>query len=249
MWLNLNMFISHTMASTTGSTILNHTMAIAMLDQATAMLSRITLDLSLISYITSRSLHLIMAIATQVPCIILGLAAIHTMALTEEVTPLDTKHHTGRQHPTEHLITEHHTEDQVVQYLSEEAQHHSEVAQYHLEEEATDLTEVDHQVLTEADHQVPTEVDHQVISEEAQVPTEEDQAHPSAEEDQAHRSAEDQEVPQVMEGDPLADQEDATEHSKQPRRQATAIEPKSNQKVVKRRCPHTLDDADEQIVS
>ena len=220
MWLNLNMFISHTMASTTGSTMLNHTMAIAMLDHSTATLSRITLDLSLISYITSRSLHLIMAIATQVPCIIPGLPAILTTALTEEVTPLDTKHHTGRQHPTEHLTTEHHTEDQVVQYLSEEAQHHSEVAQYHLEEDITDLTE--------ADHQVPTEADHQVISEEAQVPSEEDQARNLAEEDQAHPSAEDQEVPQVMEGDPLADQEDATEHSKQPRRQATAIEPKAN---------------------
>lgn len=224
MWHNLNMLISHTMANTTASTTLNHTMAITKLDLTTAILSRITLDPNSISYITSLGLHLIMAIATQVPSITPGLPAIHTIALTAEVTPLDTKHHTGRQHPTEHLITEHHIEhhtgDQVVQYLSEEAQYHSEAAQYHLEEETTDRTEVDQQVLTEVDHQVISE-EAQVLPEEAQVPSEEaqdpsEEAMVPSEEDQAHRSAEDQEVHQATEADPSADQEDATEHSKQP---------------------------------
>ena len=97
--------------------------------------------------------------------------------------------------------------DMVVQRLLEVAQYHSEVA-------IMDLTEVDITVDR-------TEVGHSVISEELQVLSEEDQAQV--------RLAEAQEVLQVLEGDHLlADHEDATECSKQPRLQAAAGEPDAN---------------------
>ena len=162
MWLNLNIIIiSLIMATTILSTMLNHTMAIIMPVHNTllTMLSRIMLDHTSKSYIISLSLLLkdtTMAIVTQHLFIIPELPAIHTTALTKEVTPLDIKQHTtgDHQHLMEHPI-ELHTEDMVdtvdtvdtvdmvVQHLSEEDQHHSEVAQYHSEEDIMDLTEVD----------------------------------------------------------------------------------------------------------
>ena len=168
------------------------------------MLSRITLDHTSKLYTSLYLKGIITVIVTQLPSIMSGLLAIHNTTLTKEDTPLDTIQHSSedRQHPTEHLITELHTEDQVVQYLSEEAQHHSEEAiMDHSEVVIMDRTEVVTMDLTE--------VGQQVISEEVMVHTEAALAY--------IRSAEAQEAHQAMEGDPMADLEDHTECNKQAR--------------------------------
>ena len=176
------------------------------------MLSRITLDHTSKLYTSLYLKGIITAIVTQLPSIMSGLLAIHNTTLTKEDTPLDTIQHSSedRQHPTEHLITELHTEDQVVQYLSEEAQHHSEEAiMDHSEVVIMDRTEVVTMDLTEVVIMDHSEVGQQVISEEVMVHTEAALAY--------IRSAEAQEAHQAMEGDPMADLEDHTECNKQAR--------------------------------